>query len=157
VNELAQRLGDQLAETALTTLAEESSQVKKVVAVYPGRYQPAGLHHAKTYKWIQKKFKDSWVVTSNKVNGTDSPLNFKEKKMVWLKHGVKKVAQVKNPYSPEELLKKYDPKTTAAVFVYGAKEGERLKTTKADGTPGYYQYYDKNKNTNHGRCRARFS
>jgi hypothetical protein len=140
-------LGEKLAEHLVDDfLTEADTQVKKVVAVYPGRFQPAGAHHAKTYKWIQKKFKDSWVVTSNKVDGTKSPLNFKEKKMVWLKHGVKNIIQAREPYKPKELLKKYDSKTTAVVFVYGAKEGERLKTTKADGSPAYYQYYEENKN-----------
>lgn len=147
MNKFEQQLSEKLAETLIDgLLSEKTSQVKKVVAVYPGRFQPAGVHHAKTYKWIQKKFKDSWVVTSNKVDGTKSPLSFREKKMVWLKHGVKNIIQAREPYKPKELLKKYDSKTTAVVFVYGAKEGERLKTTKADGTPGYYQYYEKNKN-----------
>ena len=146
MNETEQRLSDTLSESLIDDLlSEKSSHIKKVVAVYPGRFQPAGVHHAKTYRWIQKKFKDSWVVTSNKVNGTDSPLSFREKKMVWLKHGAKNIIQAREPYKPKELLKKYDSKTTAVVFVYGAKEGERLKTTKADGSPAYYQYYEENK------------
>lgn len=146
MNETEQRLSDTLSESLIDDLlSEKSSHIKKVVAVYPGRFQPAGVHHAKTYKWVQKKFKDAWVVTSNKTDGVKSPLSFKEKKMVWLKHGVKNIIQAREPYKPKELLKKYDSETTAVVFVYGAKEGERLKTTKADGTPGYYQYYEKNK------------
>ena len=83
------------------------------------------------------------MATSNKVDGVKSPLNFKVKKMVWLKHGVKKVVQVKNPYVCEELLKKYKSKTTAVVFIFGEKDAGRLKTTKADGSPAYYQPYEK--------------
>ena len=135
-----------LTEYMLGDLLSEATNIKKVVAIYPGRFQPAGVHHAKTYKWLQKKFKDAWVVTSNKVDGNKSPLNFKEKKLVWNKHGVKKVKQVKNPYAPAELLKKYDSETTAVVFIYGEKDPDRLKTTKADGSLGYYQHYEENKN-----------
>ena len=139
---LGEKLGKHLVDDFLT---EAESQVKKTVAIYPGRFQPAGIHHYKTYKWLQGKFKDSWVATSNKVDGTKSPLNFKEKKMVWLKHGVKKVVQVKNPYVCEELLKKYKADTTAVVFIFGEKDAGRLKTTKADGSPAYYQPYESNK------------
>jgi hypothetical protein len=145
VSEFGHRLGETLTKTLMSEMLSEVSTIKKVVAVYPGRFQPAGVHHAKTYKWVHKKFKDTWVVTSNKTDGVKSPLNFKEKKMVWLKHGVKNIIQAREPYKPKELLNKYDPKTTAVVFVYGAKEGERLKTTKADGSPAYYQYYEENK------------
>ena len=46
----------------------------------------------------------------------------------------------------EEILKKYDPNTTAVVYIFGEKDAGRLKTTKADGSPAYYQSYEKNKN-----------
>ena len=148
MNEVEQRcLGEKLAEYLVDDfLTEADSRVTKTVAIYPGRFQPAGIHHYKTYKWLQKKFKDAWVATSNKVDGVKSPLNFKEKRMVWLKHGVKNVKQVKNPYVCEEIVSKYDAEKTAVVFIFGAKDAGRLKTTKADGSPAYYQPYKENKN-----------
>jgi len=124
----------------------QEAKIKKVIGIYPGRFQPAGIHHYKTYKWLDGKFDEAWVATSDKTDSTKSPLNFKEKKMIWTKHGVKKVVKVKNPYVCEELLKKYDPNTTAVIYIFGEKDAGRLKTTKADGSPAYYQSYDKNKN-----------
>ena len=144
-----------LSEYLLDDLLTEAPKIKKVIGIYPGRFQPAGLHHYKTYKWLDKKFDEAWVATSNKTDSTKSPLNFKEKKMIWTKHKVKNVVQVKNPYVCEELLENYDPETTAVVYIFGEKDAGRLKTKKVDGTPGYYQSYAKNKNNlepykNHG-------
>ena len=123
----------------------EAPKIKKVIGIYPGRFQPAGVHHYKTYKWLDGKFDKAYVATSNKTDSSKSPLNFKEKKMIWTKHKVKNVVQVKNPYVCEEILKKYDPNTTAVIYIFGEKDAGRLKTTKADGSPAYYQSYDKNK------------
>lgn len=138
---LTKKLTDYLVEETL----EEDSKVKTILGIYPGRFQPAGIHHYKTYKHLKKKFSKSFVATSNKTNTTDSPLNFKEKKMVWLKHGVKDVVAVKNPYVCDEITKRYDEDTTAVVFMFGEKDAGRLKTTKADGSPAYYQPYEENK------------
>jgi len=135
-----------LTEYMLGDLLEEASTITKVIGIYPGRFQPAGVHHYKTYKWLDKQFDEAWVATSNKTDSTKSPLNFKEKNMIWKKHKVKNVVQVKNPYVCAELLDNYDPETTAVVYIFGAKDAGRLKTKKVDGTAGYYQSYEKNKN-----------
>ena len=129
-------------------IAEANSPIKTVVAIYPGRFQPMGKHHAQVYDWLAKQFgkANTYVATSDKVDPPQSPFNFREKRSIILKHGIKNVVQEKNVYAPENILKKYDPATTAVVFVYGKKDAGRLKTTKKDGTPGYFQEYLKSKN-----------
>lgn len=107
-------------------IIEEESKIKTVVAIYPGRFQPMGAHHAKTFKWLQSKFKDVYVGTSGKVQLPKSPFSFAEKKKIINSHGISNVVQVKNPYKAEEILKKYDPETTAAVFMVGKKDAQRL-------------------------------
>ena len=107
-------------------IIEEESKIKTVVAIYPGRFQPMGAHHAKTFKWLQSKFKDAYVGTSGKVQLPKSPFSFAEKKKIINSHGISNVVQVKNPYKAEEILKKYDPETTAAVFMVGKKDAQRL-------------------------------
>jgi len=116
-------LGQWLANNILS---EEKTDIKHVVAVYPGRFQPMGKHHAETYKWLKSKFKDAWVVTSDKVDLPKSPFSFNEKKKIINSHGIRNVVKVKNPYQSVELLKRYDPKTTAVVFMVGAKDAQRL-------------------------------
>jgi len=116
-------LGNYLVDKILL----EETNIKTIVAIYPGRFQPMGAHHAKTFKWLQSKFKEAYVGTSDKVNLPKSPFSFAEKKKIINSHGIKNVVKVKNPYKAEEILKKYDPKTTAAVFMVGSKDAGRLK------------------------------
>jgi len=104
----------------------EKKEIKKVIAIYPGRFQPMGKHHAKVYKQLSSKFDEVWVATSDKVSMPKSPFSFSEKKKIIKSHGISKVKKVKNPYKAEEILKKYDPKTTAAVFIVGNKDASRL-------------------------------
>ena len=117
-------LGTWLAGQIIT---EDNNTIKNIVAIYPGRFQPMGKHHAQAYKFLKSKFKDAWVATSDKVELPKSPFTFNEKKKIINSHGIRNVIKVKSPYKAEELLKKYDPKTTAAVFMFGAKDSGRLK------------------------------
>ena len=137
-------LGEQIVEDLI---AEANSPIKTIVAIYPGRFQPMGKHHAEVYDWLANQFgkTNTYIATSNKVDPPQSPFNFREKRSIILKHGIKNIVQEKNVYAPENILKKYDPETTAVVFVYGKKDAGRLKTIKKDGTPGYFQEYSKSK------------
>ena len=135
--------------------------VNKVIAVYPGRFQPMGRHHAATFKWLQDKFgkENSYIVTSDKVEMPKSPLNFSEKAAIASKYGFgDNIVRVKNPYKAEEVTSKHDPETTAIVFMVGKKDMEedpRFKIgVKKDGTPGYFRKYEQGKKmepfTKHG-------
>ena len=84
----------------------EEKKITKVVAIYPGRFQPMGKHHAQVYKQLNSKFDDVWVATSGKVQLPKSPFSFSEKKKIIKSHGISKVQQVKSPYKAEEILKK---------------------------------------------------
>jgi hypothetical protein len=135
---------NELTEWILNELAPTDSKITTVIAIYPGRFQPMGAHHAKSYEWLAKKFgqKNTFVGTSDKVALPKSPFNFSEKKKIINSHGIKNVVQVKNPYKAEEILKKYDPTTTAAVFMLGSKDAGRLggkffRPWKGEATVGY--------------------
>ena len=126
--------------------------VKKVIAIYPGRFQPFGKHHAAAFLWLQKQFGtvNTYIVTSDKVELPKSPLNFKEKKALIDMYGFdSKTIKVKNPYKAEELLSKFDPDTTAVVFMVGEKdmkEDPRFKIGKLkSGNDSYFQEYNTNK------------
>jgi hypothetical protein len=133
---------------------------RDVYAVYPGRFHPAGPHHYKAYKWLADKFgaDKTFVITSDKVELPDSPLNFAEKKAVWTKYGVpaNMIVQVKNPYVATEVLDML-PDGSSIVFGFGKKDSERFSVggVKKDGSPSYLQDYEKNKDnladfTKHG-------
>lgn len=106
-------------------------QKSGVVVVYSGRFQPFHLGHYSTYKKLVQKFgKDKvFIGTSNKTQSGRSPLNFKEKKSIITKFfnvSPKMIVQVRNPYSPVEILKDF-PKDTTYVAAVGEKDSQRLK------------------------------
>ena len=124
MNELTKYLVEQI-------LLEEPTPINKTIVVYVGRFQPFHKGHYATYSHLVKKFgKDSvYIGTSNKVEKPKSPFNFKEKKTIMTTmFGVpsNKIFEVKNPYAPTEILKKFDEKSTAFVTVVGEKDASRL-------------------------------
>ena len=36
-----------------SAIVDEAKGIKKVVGVYGGRFQPFGLHHKKTFEWLE--------------------------------------------------------------------------------------------------------
>lgn len=128
--------------------------MNKIIAIYPGRFQPFGKHHAATFMWLQNKFgkENAYIVTSDKVEPGKSPFNFNEKKAIIELYGIdpSHIIKVKNPYNPVELYGQFDPETTSAVFLVGEKdmgEDPRFKIgPKKDGSPSFFQSYKGNEN-----------
>jgi hypothetical protein len=119
-------------------LQEALKPKQKVVAIFPGRYNPYSSHHHTAYQNLVAKFgaPNVYVATSN-VTGPKSPFTFAEKKKIISAAGVpsSKIVKVKNPYKSEEITSKF-PDDTAVVFAVGAKDGSRLVSGK---------YFDKYK------------
>ena len=119
-------------------LQEALKPKQKVVAIFPGRYNPYSSHHHTAYQNLVSKFGPAnvYVATSN-VTGPKSPFSFAEKKKIISAAGVpsSKIVKVKNPYKSEEITSKF-PDDTAVVFAVGAKDGSRLVSGK---------YFDKYK------------
>jgi hypothetical protein len=121
-------------------------QIKKVIGIYGGRFQPFGPHHLKTYKWLAKQVDVAYITTSNIKKPPRHPMNFKEKVRHMSKMGVKanQIVQEKTPYVADNVLKKFDPKTTAVVYIFGQKDAGRLKGGKTkSGKLAYYQDFKK--------------
>ena len=125
----------------------EANGIKKVVGIYGGRFQPFGPHHLKTYKWLQSRVDEAYITTSNIKKPPRHPMNFKEKVRHMSKMGIKSkyIIEEKSPYVANNLAKKYDEKTTAFVYVFGAKDAGRL-----GGGGKYFQDFKKNKNNLNG-------
>ena len=141
-------LGEWLVEQIIT----EDTNIKQIIAVYPGRFQPFGRHHAEAFRWLQKQFgaKNAFVATSDKTEKPKSPFSFADKKLIIAQYGINNVVKVKNPYKAEELLSQYDPTTTAVVFMVGDKdmqEDPRFRIGKLkSGKDSYFQDYKTHKN-----------
>jgi len=106
------------------------TRVKKVVAIYPGRFQPFGPHHKKVFEALKGKFDEVYIATSNIQGMPRHPLNFNEKKKHMIKMGIpgKNIIQEKNPYKADILRKFGDD--TAVVYVVGKKDAGRLSSGK---------------------------
>ena len=105
--------------------------VKKTIVVYSGRFQPFHKGHYAAYEKLVSKFgaNNVYIGTSDKSDGGKSPFNFKEKVVIMGKmFGIppSKIVQVANPYSPKEILSKFDGQTTAYIAAVGEKDATRL-------------------------------
>ena len=138
---------------AMQMLSEaEGDAIENVVAIYPGRFQPMGRHHAEAFRWLQSQFGEEnvYIATSNKVAPPKSPLNFEEKKQAMIAQGIpeSQIVQVKNPYKAEEILGSYNPETTAVAFMVGQKdmkEDPRFRVgEKKSGGATYFQEFESN-------------
>ena len=70
---------NRLVEEMIKPILEANSNIKKVVGIYGGRFQPFGPHHLKTYKWLEKQVDEAYITTSNIKKPPRHPMNFKEK------------------------------------------------------------------------------
>ena len=143
--------------------------INRIIAVYPGRFQPMGRHHKATYDWMVSNFgaENSFIVTSDKVVLPDSPFDFEEKARIAQAYGIPSEA-IKNEkivYAPTRygFLSEVNPATTAVVVVVGAKDlqdsydpktkkvekarfkpGVTLDGIKRNGQPTYFKTYTPN-------------
>jgi len=128
---------------------EQKSKIKKVIAIYPGRFQPFGPHHKKVFDALQSKFGEAYITTSDIKQPPRHPMNYNEKVRHMVKMGVPKnrIFKERVPYVANNLLKKFNKDTTAVVYVFGAKDAGRLKGgKKKSGGLTYYQDLKSNKN-----------
>ena len=114
------------------SIREQENNIKKLVAIYPGRFQPFGPHHKTSYEFLKSRFDEVYIVTSGKTGGARHPMNFAEKKKHMMRMGIpaKAIKMENQPYIPKSLLSKFDENTTAAVFAVGAKDEGRLTSGK---------------------------
>ena len=122
------------------------TRVKKVVVIYPGRFQPFGPHHKKVFDALSKRFDDAFITTSNIQQPPRHPLNFNEKVKHMVKMGVpkNKIIQERVPYVADNALKKFG-KDTAVVYAVGRKDRGRFNMgKKKSGGLTYYQDFKSN-------------
>ena len=140
---------NKLSKWLVDSIVNENKKITKVVGIYGGRYQPFGPHHKKTYEWLKTKVDDAYITTSDIKRPPKHPMNYKEKVRHMTKMGIpkSKIIKEKVPLRAENVLKKYNPETTAVVYIFGAKDAGRLAGGKKKGGGlSYFQDFKKNKN-----------
>lgn len=119
--------------------------MNKIIAMYPGRFQPFHPGHLSVYKKLKSVFPETKIVTTDKTDDDKSPFNFEEKIQLMQLAGVplQDIVQVKSPYTASEVLVNYDPENTAIVFAISKKDMDEdprfsFKPQKS-GKPSYFQ------------------
>jgi hypothetical protein len=130
---------NRLVEEIIKPILEQNSDIKKIVGIFGGRFQPFGPHHKKVYEWLKSQFDDAYITTSNIKSLPRHPMNFKEKVRHMTKMGIpkSKIIVEKSPFVAKNLEKKFNSKTTAFVYIFGKKDTGRL------GGGKYFQDYKK--------------
>lgn len=127
-----------------TIQLKASTNIERIVAIFPGRFQPFSKHHFKAYEYVKNEFGDvnTYISTSNNVK-EDSPFNFLEKKQIMVEGyniNSKNIVECKQPYNSIEILERFNPETTACIYCVGYKEKKDNTTfLKKDGTNRYIQ------------------
>ena len=127
---------NKLVEEIIKPILEANSNIKKVVGIYGGRFQPFGPHHLKTYEWLKTKVDEAYITTSAIQKPPRHPLSFSEKVNHISKMGIPKnrIIQERSPYIAKNLLSKFGD-DVAVVYIFGKKDAGRLTGGK------YFQDY----------------
>lgn len=118
----------------------------RIVAIYPGRFQPFHRGHRAVFDYLSKTFGagNTFITTSDKVGPPKSPFNFDEKLRMITLTGVdpSRVVKTAEPYRANELVDQLDP-NTRLLFAVSQKDMDEdprfAKWTKKDGSPSYFQ------------------
>ena len=140
-----------LAEAVNWALNEQNE--KRIIAIYPGRFQPMGRHHFQTFQALTNQFglENTFIATSG-APGPKSPLSFEEKKTIMMAHGIpeNQIVETRSPYQATEITGQFDPAETSVVFAVGGKDMKEsprfanLDGVTKKGTPSYYKTYRPN-------------
>jgi len=117
-----------------------TSGTPRTVAVFTGRFQPFHTGHYSVYQSMVDQFgKDNvYIATSDKTEAGKSPFGFTDKREIMMQMfdiPEDRIVQVKNPYSPREILGQL-PTGTTYVTAVSQKDADRLQGGK------YFQPYD---------------
>jgi hypothetical protein len=107
---------------------------RRLVVVYPGRFQPFHRGHAGVFKQLQAKFgaDNTWIATTPQVKiGEKNPFNATQKVELMHAAGVTddRIVLATEPYKITAIQNAlgFDPATTVLIFAVGAPDKERLE------------------------------
>jgi nicotinamide mononucleotide adenylyltransferase len=135
-NRLAGELASELRKTLITEADNKhSDSTERTIVAYSGNFQPFHAGHYKIYRTLVKKFgRDNvYITTTNQQEEPENPMSYEDKKtlvnnMFDIEDG--KFQEVKNPFIPIELLKKFNPKTTSLVTVVSTDDVDVIAKSK---------------------------
>lgn len=120
----------------------ENKNLKKVV-IMAGGFHPWHPGHTSLYNAAKSAFPgaDVYVAATNDTKARPFPFAAKRRLAEFAGVDADKFVQVKSPFNPTEITSKYDPNTTAVIFVRSEKDSGSMKIggVKKDGSPAFIQ------------------
>lgn len=132
---------------------EQLETEETIIVIFPGRFQPFHTGHKKLYEIAKIEFPNAefYITTADPTEKQISqeperyPFNFEEKKKIIEATGVpySEIIQANTPYTPKDLLSKYNPEKDKLIILVGEKdmkENPRFKFTHLkSGAKSYFQ------------------
>jgi len=123
---------------------------KKIIVLYPGRFQPFSKHHEQVFQKLKAKFPQAkvYLATSDRPAKFDPAkhfLNFDEKLMTAVASGIdpNDVIKTANPYQAPEIVNRFPKQDTILILAVGdkdMKEDPRFSfKPKKNGESSYFQ------------------
>lgn len=113
----------------------------RIIAIYPGRFQPFHIGHYLVYKYLAKQFgeENTFIISSPKKDNKKSPFSFQEKsKIITTMFDIPQQHILygggNSPYEPtvvkqNKIMKEVDFEDTAFVYAVGEKDDDRIGGT----------------------------
>lgn len=111
----------------------EEAQERRLVVIYPGRFQPFHLGHKEVFSTLQSKFgrNNVFIATSNKVSLPKSPFSFSDKLVLINSAGITNnfIVETAEPYKINSYIQTLNLEltNTVVIFAVGAPDLERLE------------------------------
>jgi hypothetical protein len=105
---------------------------KDIVVLFPGKFNPMGIHQREEYNRLCRKFgkENVYIVTDDKMDIQTLPLSYDEKLQIIKRHGVTNVMKSNTPYHATDIIEKFDGQDTIIIYALGKDDLSKIKDFK---------------------------
>ena len=121
-----------IREMNLSIFNENELVDKDIVVLFPGKFNPMGIHQKEEYNRLCRKFgkENVYVVTDDKMDIQRLPLSYDEKIQIMKRHGVTNVMKSNTPYHATDIIEKFDGQDTIIIYALGKDDLSKIKDFK---------------------------
>ena len=105
---------------------------KDIVVLFPGKFNPMGIHQREEYDRLCRKFgkENVYLVTDDKMDIQRLPLSYDEKVQIIKRHGVTNAMKSNTPYHATDIIEKFDGQDTIIIYALGKDDLSKIKEFK---------------------------
>lgn len=121
-----------IREMNLSIFNENELVDKDIVVLFPGKFNPMGIHQKEEYDRLCRKFgkENVYVITDDKVDIQRLPLSYDEKYAIMKRHGVKNIIKSNTPYHATDVMEKFDGQDTVVIYALGKDDLSKIRDFK---------------------------